>query len=197
MAKKARVWTGTEFVELASAQTDLTAYSTTAQMNTAIAAASGLTLIKTQVIGSAVASFTVSDVFSSTYDNYKITYTGGASSDSGPDTYMTLGSANTNYYSVRSGYRYAASALDFADANNGVKWLVGGGASNQIALNLDVLAPNLAVNTYFNGSHNAAAGIAITAGRQESATQFTAFTVTPSGGTFTGGTVRVYGYQNS
>jgi len=36
LAKKARVWTGTEFVELASAQTDLTAYSTTAQMNTAL-----------------------------------------------------------------------------------------------------------------------------------------------------------------
>ena len=37
MAKKARVWTGTEFVELASAQTDLTAYSTTAQITTLLA----------------------------------------------------------------------------------------------------------------------------------------------------------------
>jgi hypothetical protein len=36
MAKKARVYDGTAWQELASAQTDLTAYSTTAQMNTAI-----------------------------------------------------------------------------------------------------------------------------------------------------------------
>ena len=39
LAKKARVYDGTAWQELASAQTDLTAYSTTAQMNTAIAAA--------------------------------------------------------------------------------------------------------------------------------------------------------------
>ena len=38
MAKKARVYDGTAWQELASAQTDLTAYSTTAQMNAAIVA---------------------------------------------------------------------------------------------------------------------------------------------------------------
>jgi hypothetical protein len=38
LAKKARVYDGTAWQELASAQTDLTAYSTTAQMNAAIAA---------------------------------------------------------------------------------------------------------------------------------------------------------------
>ena len=53
MAKKARVWTGTEFVELASAQTDLTAYSTTAQMNTAIAAKTGMTLLSTTTLSGA------------------------------------------------------------------------------------------------------------------------------------------------
>ncbi len=36
MAKKARVYDGTAWQELASAQTDLTAYSTTAQMNAAL-----------------------------------------------------------------------------------------------------------------------------------------------------------------
>jgi hypothetical protein len=38
LAKKARVYDGTAWQELASAQTDLTAYSTTAQMDTAIGA---------------------------------------------------------------------------------------------------------------------------------------------------------------
>ena len=156
-----------------------------------------LVFISATTVGSAVASVTVSGAFSSTYDNYKITYTGGATSDPNPDTFMTLGSANTNYYSVRSGYRYTAAALNFVDANNGVKWLVCGGASNQIAMNIDVLAPNLAANTYFNGTFNASSGIAVTAGRQDSSTQFTAFTITPGTGTLTGGTIRVYGYSNS
>jgi hypothetical protein len=38
MAKKAKVWDGANWQELASAQTDLTAYSTTAQMDTVIGA---------------------------------------------------------------------------------------------------------------------------------------------------------------
>ena len=36
MAKQAKVWTGSAWADLASATTDLTPYSTTAQMNTAI-----------------------------------------------------------------------------------------------------------------------------------------------------------------
>ena len=41
---------------------------------------SGLTLISSTTIGSAVSSVTVSNVFSSTYDNYLITVNGGAAS---------------------------------------------------------------------------------------------------------------------
>ncbi len=70
MAKKARVYDGTAWQELASAQTDLTAYSTTAQMNTAITAASGLTLISTTSVTVAAAAISVNDCFSATYDNY-------------------------------------------------------------------------------------------------------------------------------
>ena len=159
--------------------------------------ASGLTLISATTVGSAVATVTVSGAFSSTYENYKITYTGGASSVSAPDIFMTLGATATAYYSIRSGYRYTAAALNFVDANNGVKWLVGGGAGTDPNINMDILGPNLAKKTYFNGLFNASSGIANTAGYQDSATQFTAFTISPDTGTFTGGTIRVYGYANS
>jgi hypothetical protein len=159
--------------------------------------ASGLTLISATTVGTTVATVTVSGAFSSTYDNYKITYTGGSTSASSPDITMTLGATSTAYYSIRSGYRYTAAALDFVDANNGASWLVAGAASNKTTMNIDVLGPNLAQATYFNGAFNGSSGIAITAGRQESATQFTAFTMGPDSGTLTGGTIRVYGYANS
>lgn len=159
--------------------------------------ASGLTLISATTVGTTVATVTVSGAFSSTYDNYKITYTGGASSASAPDIFMTLGATVTAYYSIRSGYRYTAAALNFVDFNNGAKWLVGGGAGTDPTINMDILGPNLAKKTYFNGLFNASSGIANTAGYQDSATQFTAFTISPDTGTFTGGTIRVYGYANS
>jgi hypothetical protein len=59
LAKKARVYDGTAWQELASAQTDLTAYSTTAQMNTAIAADStGMKVIASGSVGTAGFSIT-------------------------------------------------------------------------------------------------------------------------------------------
>ncbi len=62
MAKKARVYDGTAWQELASAQTDLTAYSTTAQMNTAITAALPTWISYTPTVTStagAITSYTV------------------------------------------------------------------------------------------------------------------------------------------
>jgi hypothetical protein len=162
-----------------------------------VGVAPGLVLVSATTVGSAVDTVTVSGAFSSTYDNYRITYTGGACSDASPNIFMQLGAANTAYYSIRSGYRYTAAALDFVDANNGAQWHVTGGQNNKVAVNIDVLAPNLAVNTFFNGTSNATSGIAITAGYQNSATQFTAFTIYPEAGTITGGIIRVYGYANS
>ena len=157
----------------------------------------GLELVKTQTIGTAVSSVEVTGAFSSTYDNYKIIMSGGVSSDSAVDVYMALGSTTTAYYSVRSGYRYSAAALNFVDFNNGAKWLVGGGVGTDPTITMEALGPNLAKKTFFNGIFNADSGIATTGGYQNSTTQFTAFTITPSSGTLTGGTIRVYGYRNS
>ena len=58
---------------------------------------SGLVYIKQQTVGSGVASVTVSDAFSSTYDSYLIIDTGGTMSS---DTALTmqLGAQVTGYY---------------------------------------------------------------------------------------------------
>jgi hypothetical protein len=57
----------------------------------------GLTLIKTQTIGSAVPSVVVSDAFSDDYENYKITITGGVGSTDSTFS-LALGSQTTGYY---------------------------------------------------------------------------------------------------
>jgi hypothetical protein len=158
--------------------------------------ASGLTLISATTVGSAVASVTVSSAFSSTYANYKIMWSGGSSSDSDVNVKMILGATSTAYYSIRSGYRYAASAFDFVDANNGTAWTVTGTVGTNTNLNMELLQPNLAKITLFNSSWQSATGIAFSAGYQNSNTQFTAFTLTPDTGTLTGGVIRVYGYTN-
>jgi hypothetical protein len=161
-----------------------------------VGTAPGLVLVSATTVGSAVASVTVTGAFSATYDNYKIVYCGGASSGASPDIHMTLGASATSYYSLRAGWRYTNAALDFVDANNGTKWLVGGAADSTPVINIDVMGPNLAVNTYFQGVFNAASGMAVTGGYHDATTQHTDFTITPGAGTFTGGKIFVYGYKN-
>lgn len=177
---KTLVWNGSGWVMLA----------------TGTANAPGLELVKTQTIGSAVSSVEVTGAFSSTYDSYKIIMNGGASSDADINVNMVLGSTTTGYYSVRSGWRYAGTALNFVDANNGSQWLVGSGVGTNPQIVADIVNPNLAKNTFFYAVTNTTAGIATSAGYQSATTQFTAFTLTPSSGTLTGGTIRVYGYKN-
>jgi len=158
---------------------------------------SGLTLVSATTVGSAVASVTISGAFSSTYDNYKVTYTGGTTSASNQNLYVQLGATTTGYYSIRSGIRYTAAAFDFVDSNNGSNWTPSGCIDTNPNLNFDILQPNMARITMFDSSWQSATGIAFAAGYQNSTTQFTAFTFTPDTGTFTGGTVRVYGYKKS
>ena len=60
MAKKSYVFDGSAWVDLASSNTDLSSYSTTSQMNTAIAAKKGMTLLSTTTLSGA--STTISGI---------------------------------------------------------------------------------------------------------------------------------------
>lgn len=160
----------------------------------------GLELIKSQTIGSAVSTVTVSDVFSSTYDNYRITIIGGVGSTV-ESLLMTLGSANTSYYWGGGYSRFDAGAAAALAGNNTSSWRIGGYSTSNINAVLDVTSPNLAKTTGYStewADHTSAAGAAgaWANGFQNSTTQFTAFTITANGGNLTGGTIRVYGYRN-
>lgn len=167
---------------------------TAAQMNLI-----GLWEIKTQTIGTAVSSVTVTGAFSSDYDNYRIIVSGGVGSASS-GLKLTLGSASANYYSGGSRFYYNGTTAA-NNVNNGSWWAAGTMSTNSIDLSVDLYSPNLAKRTTFTA--NCALSLADPTGFVEydggflnDATQYTAFTLTPSTGTFTGGTIRVYGYRN-
>jgi hypothetical protein len=162
--------------------------------------AGGLTLISATTIGSAVSSVEVTGAFSSTYDNYKIVVSGGTTS-ADPNLTLKFGSTTSGYYSAVGRVNFSGATANFASDNNAANFSRAGASNvNGMNLNCDVLSPNLAKNTFVNGFYVASvtAGAAgAWAGFLNDTTAYTAFTVAPSTGTFTGGTIRVYGYKNS
>ena len=166
---------------------------TAAQMN-----AVGIWLIKTQTIGTAVSSVTVTGAFSSDYDNYLIQVVGGTGSaeDNGR---MTLGSTNTGYYGVLAYANYATpGTYTGAGDNNAAQFsFIWRNVTNGQYANIDVIGPNLPKPTMVRGlwvAQNGAAGQYT--GYVSGTTQYTSFTLSPITGTMTGGTIRVYGYRN-
>jgi len=160
--------------------------------------ASGLTLVSATTIGSAVASVTVSSAFSATYDAYKITITGGTPSSS-CDIAMTLGASATGYYSMASLVAYSGGATTTFGVNNGSNWSrAGGGLSGQLlTFDVNLFNPFLAQYSYFTNGIVFLANAGPGGGYHGVATSYSAFTITPSAGTLTGGIIRVYGYKNS
>ena len=157
---------------------------------------SALVLISTTIVGTTVSSVTVSNAFSATYDNYKITYSGGVAS-TGVDLQMILG-ATTSTYFFALGYIPWAGGVSNITVNNGSSWAYIGGASTKFSfINCDIYRPFASDETVVtvlgsNDSNGQFGG-----GYLNNSTSYTAFTITPSSGTLTGGTIRVYGYTNS
>jgi hypothetical protein len=163
-----------------------------------VGGAAGLTLITAQTIGTAVSSVVVSDVFSATYENYLVTLNGGVGSAlSGLN--MTLGSTTTGYYWGLAIVTYAGASLPVGNANV-ASWYSGETTTSASFIDVVIQSPQLATRSVFAGVLSAvrtngyAGGIG---GFLDNATQYTGFTITPTSATLTGGTIRVYGYQNS
>jgi hypothetical protein len=166
--------------------------------NFSFAAQGGLVLVKTQTIGTAVASVAVTDAFSATYENYKIIINGGTASGS-VSLNLVLGATTTGYYWGGYGYTYAGAVIQGNQAN-AAAWEAGTAWPNGVNANIEILSPQLAARTVYQSQlvrTGTTAGTFTTAGFLDNATQYTGFTISPASGTITGGTIRVYGYANS
>lgn len=171
---------------------------TAADTNTYLAN-SGLVFVKSQTIGSGVTSVTVSDAFSATYDNYKIVISGGGTSTAQTILSFTLGSSAGTYYGSLIYGVLTTSAVGSAGMNNISNFLYAGGADvNILNFNMELQNPFLAKYTNIQALVIAYANLrGNSIGEHETASSFTAFTISVGSGTMSGGTITVYGYRKA
>lgn len=161
----------------------------------------GMVLVKTQTIGSNVASVTVTSAFSSEFDVYQITVFGGAMNSGDYGLNMYLGSTRSNYYYVGEYRNFANTVNNVINASNASEWgAVGIATTGTLQASILVSGPNLAKNTYFSDTYiygHPSGGIAAMGGALLDNNQYTDFTLFIGASTMTGGTIRVYGYRNT
>lgn len=167
---------------------------TAAQMN-----AVGLWLVKSQTIGSTVATVEVDSAFTSDFNVYLVTVSGGVASANGAMR-IQLGATATGYYGSRIGTAYSSDTLIVARDNNAtICGHAGVGTTDTldayIILN-NPYATKRTLITAFTRNPVTTGGAHTYNGFVDTATSYTAFTISPSAGTYTGGTIRVYGYRN-
>ena len=205
MAKKAKVYTGTEWVDLAAATTDLSALQTKT--------ATGLNLvIPTSISGSyssasiaaggavqftSATSLSVNGCFSSLYDSYKIIVTGTGTSTS--DMTWKLRASGADNTGTPWGFSTANQAF------GGTSWILGG-TNGAVAANIGTISTtessvafdlhhpfNTKIKTFQSMGTRTDGYSVIQNGYMNSTASWTGFTVTMPTAT---GQVRIYGYNN-
>ncbi len=158
---------------------------------------SGLSLVKTQTIGTSVTSVNVTSAFSTDYDAYKIIIAGGVNTENGRLLRLALGASTTNYANVLFGGTYAGAASLVATTGVAGFQYAGLANTNTIAMNLELINPFLAKHTICNAIFEDGNGVGATIGKHSTATSYTDFTISVNSGSMTGGTIYVYGYRKS
>lgn len=167
---------------------------TAAQMNSV-----GLWLIKTQTIGNAVSSVSVTGAFSADYENYQIIISGGVASVAG-DLRFTLSGSTASYYSSIIYAPFATGTVAGVAGANIAYWTPGDGSTSALAMNLFLSSPFLTKTTQMTANrmiNNTTGSSATTSGFHNVASSYTGFVITPASGTLTGGTIAVYGYKGT
>lgn len=164
----------------------------------------GLVLVKTQTIGSSVSSVTVTNAFSSAYDQYLITVSGGSCSANSALA-ITIGPvSNSNHWYNATYYHFAdggyPSSLGIAGSSNIA--FVGSANTTSLSASINVNNPFLTSQTFVSGtfailtippSPYDASGTFN--GFVSTTLSYTGFTISPMVGFISGGTIRVYGYR--
>jgi len=158
----------------------------------------GLWLVKTQTIGNAVSSVTVTGAFSSDFDNYLIQVTGGTFNTTLVWGVFQFSSAHTTgYYGAAQFIDTAGSATAQGTSNLG-RLLVTRSSTTTAGVSswvVNVANPTNAVRKSIWGQCSGG-NIVTHGGYYDSTSSFTQFVLSPSAGTLSGGTIRVYGYRN-
>jgi hypothetical protein len=155
----------------------------------------GLWLVKTVTIGAGVSSVPVTNAFSANYDNYKIVFENGTASTTANIAFQLTG-ITSNYFQSGTYVAYSSSAVTGFNQNGGSSFLTAQATTTGYSWTLDLINPFNTELKYFQVSGLGSATYYQFGGFCNSSASATGFTLTPSGGTITGGTIRVYGYRN-
>jgi hypothetical protein len=160
---------------------------------------SGLVYVTSTTIGSAVSSVTVSNCFSSTYDDYLVVYHGGSSSTKN-DLAIQLGTTTAGYYYASVYKDYGAGAVASVTVNNGSSWTYAGCQDTPNALDIRIYSPYKSEKSMINALYIGPASdrvVASAGGFLDNTTSYTGFKMLAGAGTITGGTITVYGYRKA
>ena len=155
---------------------------------------SGYSLIKSQAIGTSVTAVTVTGAFSSTYDAYQIVVAGGvASGNTGMK--LQIGAATSNYrYSAVVGTYASTSITNASSAAASAFDYVGTGSTNKLGAFITVFDPFLTRNTHVQASYITINDGGNFVGVLNDNTSYSSFVLsTLNAGSWTGGTIYVYG----
>jgi hypothetical protein len=171
---------------------------TAADTNTYLAN-SGLVFVKQQSVGAvAVSNVVVTSAFSSTYDNYRVIFTGCTPSLIDSWRLMMGTGATTQHFGTLTYRDYNGATNGFINANNAgsIYLTLNENGVNNTFVSIDIISPNLATNTGLMGSSFGRTQSQTCIGNVFNNTQYTSFTILPdSAGTMTNGTITVYGYR--
>lgn len=175
---------------------------TSSDTNTFLANA-GLVFVKSQTVGTAVSSVSVSSAFSADYDNYLVTYNGGTTSVSTNLNIQLTGLTTANtYYSGIVFVNIASAAAGAASTNGTLAQIgyVGFGTTTDARAMVTIMNPFLAKPTQFSFAALDPTGAIYPwngGGIQTSSTSVTGFSLRCDSGTMTGGVITVYGYRKA
>lgn len=158
----------------------------------------GMWLVKTQVIGTAVSSVTVTSAFTTDYDQYMITVTGGTFNTTLVWGVFQFNAAHTTGYYGAAQFIDTAAAVTNQGTSNLGRLLVTRSSTTTAGVSswvVNVANPMTAVRKSIWGQ--CSGGNMVThGGYYDSTSTFSQFVLSPSAGTLTGGTIRVYGIRN-
>jgi hypothetical protein len=160
-------------------------------------ASSGLVLVKTQAVGSGVSSVTVTNAFNSTFDNYLITDNGGTMSvDTAVMFHFGATSSGANYYFHTSYGSFLSTTPQGNNGNAVSQWTQVGGSAGARNVHMTVMNAGQALYKNMHAIVRYGTVYGTSVGYYGAATAYTSFTLVALSGTMTGGTIRVYGYNN-
>jgi hypothetical protein len=213
MAKQAYVYSGTDWVPLASEVTNLSSYYTSAQVDildaptglkllvpTSVAVGSGTGTVGSTgtVTFTGASSVSLNGVFTSTYDDYFLTI--ASSGGSAVDMRMRLRAAgvdesSSNYARQRFNCFSTSGDSERSTAQTSVDF--GSAVSSKSNIILTLFKPKVAETTTFISTctiNVSSPQFLLYSGGLNNSTSYDSLTIFPASGTITG-TVSVYGYK--